>query len=301
MQLQDVLADVAVIATNCQMDMEIGGICHDSRTAQRGDLFVAIAGFKQDGNKYITAARAAGALAVVCENVPSDDIPYIQVVNARVALAAVAANFCAHPARAMTMIGVTGTNGKTTVTYLLKEVLEARGAVVGLIGTNQNMIGDTPVYTERTTPEPNELQHLLRRMADAGCTHVVMEVSSHSLVLGRVYGIEFQLGIFTNVSQDHLDFHNTMEEYIAAKALLFAQCRHGVVNLDDDAAGAVMAGGMCDFTTYSTRNNKADVTAENIHLKADGVMFEAVCKNQIARVELAIPGEFSVYNALAVV
>lgn len=199
-------------------NLEITGISYDSRTTKPGDLFVAISGFAADGHRFIPAARKAGAVAVLCEKAPKEAGPYLVTASSRTALAQISANWFGHPADEMTMIGVTGTNGKTTVTYLLKTVLEQTiGAKVGLIGTIQNMIGDEILHTERTTPESYELQQLFRQMKDAGCTHVIMEVSSHALVLERVAGIQFEIGIFTNLTQDHLDFHKTMEAYRDAK------------------------------------------------------------------------------------
>lgn len=299
MLLRDVLSGVKVISTNCDLNTDISSICHDSRNVSDGALFVAISGFQTDGNRFAKQALEGGAKAVLTET-PNDDIPYIQVDNTRKSLAIVAANFQRHPAKEMKIIGVTGTNGKTTVTYLLKQILEDVGAKVGLIGTNQNMIGDEIIPTERTTPEPNGLQALLRQMADSGCTHVVMEVSSHSLVLHRVHGIEFEVGVFTNLTQDHLDFHKTMEAYAEAKAKLFGMCKYGVVNLDD-AAVDVMLGGSCKYITYSTKQNKADVVCQNIKLREKGVSFETFYNGDIAHTELGIPGEFSVYNALSVI
>ncbi len=299
MLLRDVLEGIEVISTNCDLNMEISSVCHDSRNVSEGALFVAISGFQTDGNRFVKAALEGGAKAVLTEKA-DDSIPYIQVRDARLSLAIVAANFNRHPAREMKMIGVTGTNGKTTVTYLLKQILEDSGAKVGLIGTNQNMIGDEIIPTERTTPEPNGLQALLREMADKGCTHVVMEVSSHSLVLHRVYGIEFEVGIFTNLTQDHLDFHKTMEAYAEAKAELFKMCKYGVVNLDDLAAETMLKGD-CKYLTYSTKKNKADVLCSNIKLREKGVAFEVIHNEDIAHIELGIPGEFSVYNALSVI
>ncbi len=299
MLLQDVLSGVNIISTNCDLNTEITAICHDSRNVTDGALFVAISGFQTDGNRFVKAAIEGGAKAVLTE-APKEDMPYIQVDDARKALAIVAANFHNHPACEMKIIGVTGTNGKTTVTYLLKQILEENGAKVGLIGTNQNMIGDEIRETERTTPEPNGLQALLREMADSGCTHVVMEVSSHSLVLHRVHGIEFEVGIFTNLTQDHLDFHKTMEAYAEAKSKLFDMCKFGVVNLDDAACDTMLGGG-CKYITYSTKQNKADVVSQNIKLREAGVSFEVFYGGDIAHVELGIPGEFSVYNALSVI
>ena len=197
------------------------------------------------------------------------------------------------------MLGVTGTNGKTTTTYLIKHILEQAGHTVGLIGTNQNLIGSEAIETERTTPESYELQALFARMRDAGCTHVIMEVSSHSLVLDRVHGIRFAVGAFTNLTQDHLDFHKTMEEYRRAKARLFAVSDRGVINLDDPAADAMLADALCPCLTFSCEKDAADLTARNIGLHADGVSFLANTRGELARVRLAIPGHFSVENALA--
>ncbi len=171
----------------------------------------------------------------------------------------------------------------------------------GLIGTNANVIGDEVLHTEHTTPDAYELQKLLRRMVDAGCTHAVMEVSSHSLVLHRVEGIRFRVGIFTNLSQDHLDFHKTMEAYAAAKAQLFAQSDVGIVNADDDWAHVMLEHAKCPMHTYSAKRNDADLVAKDIRLSASGVRFVAMHGDAIARMRLGIPGMFSVYNALSVI
>ena len=233
----------------------------------------------------------------MCEEAPAGT-PAVVVENARRALAEIAANRFGHPADSMTMLGVTGTNGKTTTTYLVKHMLEDTGRKVGLIGTNQNLIGDEVVETERTTPESYELHALFARMRDAGCTHVIMEVSSHSLVLDRVHGIHFAVGAFTNLTQDHLDFHKTMEEYRRAKALLFTISDKGVINLDDPAAGAMLADAKCPCLTFSCEKDAADLTAKNLKLHADGVEFVAATKGDLARVKLPIPGHFSAENAL---
>lgn len=230
---------------------------------------------------------------------PQVDIPYVLVHDCRKALALLSRNFFGDPAGAMQIIGITGTNGKTTTTYLLKHLLEdTLGAKVGLIGTNGNMIGSEFIHTERTTPESFELQQLFAEMKNAGCTHVVMEVSSHSLVLSRVAGIDFAVGAFTNLTQDHLDFHHTMEEYAAAKALLFSACRVGCINIDDKWADTMMQNASCRLLTYSANGKEASLAAENIKLSAKGVSFTASCDGKCADVSLAIPGRFSVYNAL---
>ncbi len=298
MKLQELLRGVAVKSSTAADDLEIREVRYDSRAVQAGDLFVAIRGFATDGHQYIGKAIEQGAVAVVCEEAPAG-VPAVVVENARQALAEIAANRFGHPADSMVMMGVTGTNGKTTTTYLVKHMLEDAGHKVGLIGTNQNLIGDEVIETERTTPESYELHALFARMRDAGCTHVIMEVSSHSLVLDRVHGIRFAVGAFTNLTQDHLDFHKTMEEYRKAKAMLFAISDKGVINLDDDAAQAMLADAKCPCLTFSCEKDAADLTAKNIRLHADGVEFVAATKGEIARVKLPIPGHFSVENALA--
>ena len=297
MKLQELLKDVAVLRCTAAEDTEICEVRYDSRAVQPGDLFVAIRGYATDGHRYIDKALAQGAAAVVCEEAP-EGVPAVVVENARRALAQIAANRFGHPADSMVMLGVTGTNGKTTTTYLVKHMLEAAGHKVGLIGTNQNLIGDEVIETERTTPESYELHALFARMRDAGCTHVIMEVSSHSLVLDRVYGIRFAVGAFTNLTQDHLDFHKTMEEYRRAKALLFAISDKGVINLDDPAAKAMLADAQCPCLTFSCEKDAADLTAKNLKLHADGVEFVAATKGDLARVKLPIPGHFSAENAL---
>ena len=298
MKLQELLAGVAVQSRTAAPELEIGEVRYDSRAVEKGDLFVAIRGYATDGHRYIEKALAQGAAAIVCEEAPAG-APAVVVENSRRALAEIAANRFGHPADSMVMLGVTGTNGKTTTTYLIKHILEQAGHTVGLIGTNQNLIGSEAIETERTTPESYELQALFARMRDAGCTHVIMEVSSHSLVLDRVHGIRFAVGAFTNLTQDHLDFHKTMEEYRRAKARLFAVSDRGVINLDDPAADAMLADALCPCLTFSCEKDAADLTARNIGLHADGVSFLANTRGELARVRLAIPGHFSVENALA--
>ena len=300
MKLRELLRGIEVLSATADLDSEVPGVSHDSRTVRPGDLFVAMRGFAADGHAFIGKAAESGAAAVVCETPPEGSLPYIRVADARRALAVLGANFYGHPAEHMTMIGVTGTNGKTTTTYLLKAVLEqVLGAKVGLIGTNQNMIGDTVIPTERTTPESWDLQALLAQMREAGCTHVVMEVSSHALVLDRVYGIPYAVGIFTNLTQDHLDFHKTMEAYCDAKTILFQNCGVGVVNADDPWTPRLLANASCRTLTYAERA-PADLRAEEISLAADHVAFTAVTGMEKIPVRVNIPGGFMVYNTLDV-
>ena len=302
MKLGELLRNIDVLDASAAMDMEIGGVSYDSRKTQPGDLFVAIRGFESDGHKFIPAAMARGAAAVLCEEAPSDGTPYVRVADCRKGLAYVSREFFGDPAKEMTLIGITGTSGKTTSSYLIKHMLEMKlDAKVGLIGTNGNMIGSECLHSDHTTPESYELHKLFRRMADEGCTHVVMEVSSHALALERVAGIEYDVGVYTNLSQDHLDLHGTMEEYAAAKRLLFRQCKLGCLNADDKWTDFMLNGATCKAMTFSAESDSADLTAKDIRLSATGVRFAAVYKDELALTRLAIPGNFSVHNALGAI
>lgn len=300
LKLKDLLQDIPVTSITANEEMDISGVSYDSRQTESGDLFVAMRGYQTDGHHFIEAATKAGAVCILCEEPPHNGIPYIQVENARRALAILGGNYFNHPAEQMTMVAVTGTNGKTSTTYLLKAVLEQElDATVGLIGTNQNMVGNEVIPTERTTPESFEVQRLLRKMADKGCTHVVMETSSHALYLDRVYGISFTVGIFTNLTQDHLDFHKTMEAYCDAKAILFRRCHTGVINYDDPWTKRLMHEATCDKITYGLQKN-SDLWAEELDLTADGISFIAKTKELSVPISVGIPGKFMVYNTLGV-
>lgn len=302
MKLGELLRNLDVLDASAAMDMEITGVSYDSRKTQPGDLFVAIRGFESDGHKFIPAAMARSAAAVLCEEAPSDGTPYVRVADCRKGLAYVSREFFGDTAKEMTLIGITGTSGKTTSSYLIKHMLEMKlDAKVGLIGTNGNMIGSECLHSDHTTPESYELHKLFRRMADEGCTHVVMEVSSHALALERVAGIEYDVGVYTNLSQDHLDLHGTMEEYAAAKRLLFRQCKLGCLNADDKWTDFMLNGATCKAMTFSAESDIADLTAKDIRLSATGVRFAAVYKDELALTRLAIPGNFSVHNALGAI
>lgn len=302
MKLRELLTDVETAEIHADTETDIGDISYDSRKTKKGDLFVAIRGFECDGHRFIGAASDAGAAVVLCEEKPEIDIPYILVKNSREALALVSRNYFGKPDSKMKIVGVTGTNGKTTTTMLLKHVIEdCTGEKTGLIGTNQNMIGEKVLPTERTTPESYELYKLFREMADEGCSYVVMEVSSHSLVLDRVAGVRFEVGVFTNLTQDHLDFHKTMEEYAGAKALLFERCEKAAVNIDDEWGGYICQRAKCPVFTYSEKKLEADLIAKDIRLSPTNVKFCALALNTLERVSLEIPGRFSVYNAMSVI
>ena len=302
MKLFDLLKDIEVLETNADTGVEITGVSYDSRKTAPGHLFVAVTGYAADGHRFIPMAAEKGAACVLCERVPDVEIPFVRVADTRAALAVLGANWYGHPAEKMTVVGVTGTNGKTTTTYLLKSVLEqCLGAKVGLIGTIQNMIGDEILETERTTPESFELQGLFAEMLAKGCTHVVMEVSSHALYLHRVDCIPFAVGAFTNLTEDHLDFHKTMEAYRQAKALLFKRCRIGIFNVDDpEVLRTAEETGCPSVTTGTERSRWADLVAENIDLGSDYTAFDLRYRGEVIPVRLGIPGGFTVYNALTV-
>ena len=284
------------------MDIEIHGVSYDSRTIRAGELFVAVKGYIDDGNDFADEAISRGAVCVLSERAPDSRIPYVLVEDARKCLAAVSASWFSNSAEKLTIIGVTGTNGKTTVTSLIKEVLEkCTGEKVGLIGTIRNMIGEKEVAAERTTPESIEIHGLFSKMVEAGCKYAVMEVSSHALVLDRVYGIEFEVGVFLNLTPDHLDFHTSMEDYAQAKARLFSMCKKGVVNLDDDYARVIAERAKCPVTTFAIRDGGADLVGKSVKLYPDRVEFCALTIGTLDRVELKIPGLFSVYNALSAI
>lgn len=302
MKLQQVLQGLTILETNAALDTEITGVSYDSRKTRPGDLFVAVTGYAADGHDFIPKAALNGAQVVLCERAPQEDVPYVRVACTRSALAVIGANWFGHPARKLHMIGVTGTNGKTSVTTILKSVLQtAIGAKVGLIGTIHNMIGDEVIETERTTPESFELQSLLAQMVEKHCTHCIMEVSSHALVLNRVDQIDFEVGVFTNLTEDHLDFHKTMEAYAEAKAGLFTRCRHGVFNIDDSYCDTMLNNASCTVLTASKCVETADLFAKDIDLVSDHIAMQVVYHEKEYPLYFGVPGEFTVYNCLSVV
>ena len=301
MKLKDLLQGVNVLEYTADLNIDIENIVYDTRKAiPAGSLFVAVSGFSFDGNQYIPMALAQGAAAVVTAKKPEGAVPYVLVESDRLALAMIGTNYFGKPAESMTMVGVTGTNGKTSVTLLLKQVLEKTlGAKVGLIGTTENRIGSEAVPTERTTPESFELQALYARMRDAGCQYCVMEVSSHAIALERVGGIHFDVAAFTNLTEDHLNFHKTMENYCDVKAELFRRCDKAVINRDDEWFDRITAKATAQILTTSVKS-EAGLRAENLALHSDGIGFTAVYGEERADVKLPIPGKFTVYNALTV-
>lgn len=302
MKLAELIADVEVKEIIGSEQLNISGVAFNSREVRPGNIFVCITGFKTDGHKYAEDAVSRGAIAVIAERDMSElGVTCIICENTRLALAKAAANFFGHPERNFKLIGVTGTNGKTTTTYLIKSVLESMGRRVGLIGTNQNMIGAEVIPSKHTTPDALELMQLFSKMAEKGAEYVVMEVSSHSLALDRVTACRFDVGAFTNITQDHLDFHKTMEKYLEAKGILFGISNAGVINKDDDGADYLIGASKCDKLLTYGADNECDLQACDIELSEKGVRFCVCYKGEKHEVELGIPGMFSVYNALTAI
>lgn len=301
MLLSEILKAIDVISISGDSAIDIESITYDSRQAGPGCLFVAIKGFQTDGHRYLDGAITAGSPAVVMEsdvNVPPG-VSVIKVADSRKALALLADKFYGHPSKAMTMVGVTGTNGKTTTTHLVAAIWKWAGIKPGIIGTISNYIGEKVFPVTNTTPESLDLQCLLSEMVIEGVEGVAMEVSSHALALNRVAGVDFDVAIFTNITQDHLDFHGNMEEYLAAKAKLFQKgIRYAVLNGDDNASNDLKKICQAKVYTYAI-DNSADVMARDINVTSRGVGFTITSPWGEERLELKLTGRFNVYNALA--
>lgn len=295
MELSRIAQDLGIEYTGPQA--EITAVDYDSRKVGRGSLFCCLVGEKTDGHNFASMAVEKGASALICQRPLPLNVPQLIVPDGREAMARAAACFYGHPERELTMLAVTGTNGKTSVTYMVKSVAETAGKKVGLIGTIQNLIGEEKVYTERTTPESVDLFALLRRMADKGVELVVMEVSSHALAQQRVAGIPFKAGLFTNLTQDHLDYHKTFENYRAAKKKLFAQCGIAILNGDDETAAYMKEGLSIPVWTMGI-HHPGEFYARGIKITTQGASFHLFTPQGNGRISLHISGLFSVYNAM---
>lgn len=277
----------------------ISGISYDSRKVQHGDLFVAITGLKQDGHDFVAQASQQGATAALVERfLPDVPVPQVVVKNTRYALGIVSANFYDHPGTKVRVLGITGTNGKTTTTYLVKSILEAAGYKVGLVGTILTMIGDQVLKSDRTTPESLDLQRLLAKMVEQDVDYAVMEVSSHALELHRTVGLPFGSALFTNLSQDHLDFHPTMDEYFLAKANLFTNLQGpAILNMDDlwgRKLKELCQGQVVGFAIHEA----ASFQAQKIELENSGVSYILDSDGRQIPIKLKLTGQFNIYNSL---
>lgn len=280
----------------------VSGITYDSRKVEKDNIFVAIKGNVYDGHDFIGEAVTKGAAAIISEK-PTDNLPHticqIIVDDSREALAYASKSFYNNVSDKLRLIGVTGTNGKTTTTYLIKKILESQGHKVGLIGTIAVKIGDQNLPTQRTTPEASDLHRLFHMMYQNGVNYVVMEVSSHSLEFERVKGCSFEIAIFTNISQDHLDFHKSLDAYYNAKKKLFLQSRNAVINNDDLYGQRLVKELNIPVYTYGINQDDADFVASKIKITSKGVSFNIKSQGKNSQMFLKIPGKFSVYNGLA--
>ena len=302
MDLKDILKDVDFEILQGNLNVSVNKLAYNSKLIEEGDIFFCIKGFKVDGHKYFNSAIEGGAKVIICEEdlYSNNEVTILKVKDSRKALALCSKNYYKSPCDHMKIVGITGTNGKTTSAFMMKSILEEAGFKVGLIGTVANYIGDKKLKSERTTPESLELQELFRDMVDNEVDYCIMEVSSHSLELNRVYGVEFSTGIFTNLTQDHLDFHGTLENYFNAKKILFNVSKNKIINIDDDHGKKIAKEFKDKVLTFGERNI-GDLTSTNIINESKGVKFNLDINGNNHLIELNMPGFHNVYNALGVI
>lgn len=303
MILKDIFKGIKYDVLKGSLDANISNISYDSRGIKKNGLFFCTKGFEVDGHNYASSAVKNGAIALVVERELigiQEDITIIKVENVRKEMAYIAANFYNNSSKNINLIGVTGTNGKTSITYLIETILNKAGLETGVIGTIGNKIGDIVTEAKRTTPEAIDLQNIFYKIKEQKIENVVMEVSSHSLDLYRVDGCDFNIGVFTNLTLDHLDYHKTMDNYLKTKAKLFKKCKTGIINIDDKYAKQLIDLSTCDVLTYGIKND-ADYKADNVVIDEEGVRFKLIYNGESVDMKLSIPGEFSVYNALAAI
>jgi len=288
---------------------DVSSICYDSRKVKRNSVFVAIKGTNTDGHRFILDAINKGAMAVILEDnnsVPDDIFVHekrakILVANSRKALAEISCALYKNPSEKIKLIGITGTNGKTTTTYFIKSILETAGEKTGLLGTIANYIGDVEIKSSLTTPESNDLNELLYKMHNEGCSYAVMEVSSHSLVMDRVYGLNFSSAVFSNITSDHLDFHVTFEYYLSAKKILFdslSYSSYAIYNSDDSHSKELVSNTKANLISYGTSSN-SDFVLKNINYDLSGTTFTVEHKGDSFPVSTSLIGKFNAYNACA--
>jgi len=299
---------VAIVEQRGALDRTVTSVTDDSRAVASGSLFVAVKGERVDGHRFVAQAAQAGAAAIVAqEAVEAGSLPFVKVADSRKALGFIGSRFYGDPSARLSMIGVTGTNGKTTTTYLCKALLEGIGRHVGLIGTVAYQIGAETIPASHTTPGALELQGLLMKMTQAGLNSVVMEVSSHALAMDRTAGCEYDAAVFTNLTQDHLDYHRTMEEYFQAKLRLFTGLGRGkktgqraIINMDDPRGAEIRAACRVPVWGYAVKS-QADLKAERVHLSMNGSAFSAATPAGTFAVESRLVGEHNVYNLLGAI
>ncbi len=305
MLLRELLMDLDIIDIRGCIDLGVESIAYDSRKVSKNSLFICIRGFKTDGHLYIRDAIINGAIAIITEEDTNiTHVTVIRVKNTRRAMAVLANKFFDYPSEKLQLVGITGTNGKTSTSYMVKNILEKANNKVGVIGTIANWIGEKRIETKLTTPEAIDFQALLYKMLNKQIKYCIMEVSSHSLELNRVDGSNFRIGLLTNLSSDHMDFHNTVEEYRNSKKKLFSKTSYkNIINIDDKH-GKIIFKEIKDYKTSLLTygiDNRADIMAKDITLNLKGVSFQLYSPDYRGRIEISIPGIFTVYNALAAI
>lgn len=310
MKLKKLLEKLEYSVINGSDEVEVNNLIYDSRKVGKDDVFVCITGAVSDGHAYIPEVVKKGAKAVIVSKTVENcaeygDVTFIQTRDTRLALAYMSAAFFDYPSKKLTTIGITGTKGKTTTTFMIRDILEKCSIKTGLIGTIETIIGDTHIQSANTTPESYKVQEYFSEMVKCGCRCVVMEVSSQALMLHRTAGINFDIGVFTNLEPDHIgpNEHADFEEYMACKGLLFKQCKHGIVNIDNEHTKDVLKGHTCTLETYGIKK-EADMKASNIIYRHEGghisTEYDITGKCSM-NVKLTLPGEFSVYNSLCAI
>ena len=300
MRLGELLRDIAYRG-KAPLEAEVSFITDDSRKVVPGSVFVCVEGAHFDGHSAAAEAIARGAVCLIVRR-DSRAAPQLFVKDSRAVYAQLCAAFWGNPSRKLTLVGVTGTNGKTTTACLLKQIFDHAGYTTGFIGTQaNNLVGDreVPAGLYPTTPDPWELQQLFQQMVDAGCTHCFLEATSQALDQHRLLGLRFKVGIFSNLTLEHLDYHKTFDRYLIAKRKLFEQSEIAITNLDDEYGLRMFEGTRARRVTYSIASDHADYTAKNVELRADGVDYVLVGRGQLGRVHFGVPAEFSVYNSMA--
>lgn len=307
MKLKELFANIPVLEWNADPSLEVNSVSSDSRKIESGAAFVCLKGLKVDGRVWIPQSFEKGAVVAVCQEKPETDVPYVLVEDTRAALPLLLSNFYEHPEKSFKrIIGITGTNGKTTTSFMMKAIFDRAGCKTGLIGTTKYLVCDEEFPVDAgaallTTPDPELLFRLFAAMREKGVDTVIMEASSHALALKKLTGVPFDLGVFTNLTQDHIDFHKTMDEYLEAKKGLFQVAKKGIFNCDDKAFERISDQVSSSVVTYSA-NGKGDYASVEVLSHDDkGIAYKLSCEGEERTIRVAVPGSFTVYNSLAAI